>query len=455
METVVDQLVKGQGRLEWVLEQHLVSAQADREILKKAIEEKQPWVDPVSRSGTTERTVTHGAPTVSLQKYRQGEDPDAFLLNFERAARACGWPVAKWPFFLAPLLGGEAQAAYQVANPRGDNTYVEIKKIILDHLGLDPEAYRLKFRKERGSVGENPKTLFVRLKMAADKWLTPTTSTKEEILDRIYLEQFLEALPYATQKWLRQHNNLTTTEAVEMASSFTRAQPRNFPCELERKGAVRIEKPVARGRDTIRPRTWRSENTANTGPQCFDCGQWGHIARMCPKRKNEEEPMEVGYLPRAVLFSAEMGGSFRNVETEVDTQSTHWPFNSEWTSEWEESLQDTETSYAGMDESRVCLFTQSEEGDEEEDGSRAELRKDVYPEDERRDGREARRGAVRRKTGPEERQPEDRTEDGKEGTPGGQRHHESPSHTPGGGVWLNQVRDKLRGWVTRKTIASD
>ncbi|XP_078504379.1 uncharacterized protein LOC144762951 [Lissotriton helveticus] len=32
---------------------------------------------------------------------------------------------------------------------------------------------------------------------------------------------------------------------------------------------------------------------------------------MCPKKRHEDEPMEVGYLPKAVLFSAELGGSFR------------------------------------------------------------------------------------------------------------------------------------------------
>lgn len=50
METVIQQLVKGQERLEWVAEQQLNSAQADREILKKVLEPRvdppQPWVDP-------------------------------------------------------------------------------------------------------------------------------------------------------------------------------------------------------------------------------------------------------------------------------------------------------------------------------------------------------------------------------------------------------------------------
>lgn len=238
MEPVVQQLIKGQEKLEWALEQQLTAARADRELFQSSIAAQ---MEVLSKTITKDpppsgenRNPTPHYPGAALQKYIQGEDPDAFLLNCERAARACGWPVEKWPFLLAPLLSGDAQAAYQVANPDGNNPYWTIKEVILDHLGLDAETYRVRFRKERAVPGENPKSLFIRLKAAADKWLKPNIRTKEDIMNQIYLEQFMEALPYGTQRWLRQHPSLTVEQAIEMATHYARAQSRPVPWESEK-----------------------------------------------------------------------------------------------------------------------------------------------------------------------------------------------------------------------------
>ncbi|MEE6524048.1 hypothetical protein FKM82_023243 [Ascaphus truei] len=52
-------------------------------------------------------------PPVMLPKMKPTEDPEAFLITFERVSMAHGWIVDHWVITLAPLLIGEAQAAYQ------------------------------------------------------------------------------------------------------------------------------------------------------------------------------------------------------------------------------------------------------------------------------------------------------------------------------------------------------
>lgn len=205
MESLIQHIVEGQKKLEWAVERQMTSAQADRDTFKDIMKSQMDTLmraaedQPQTAGGHKTSRGISAAPNVSLQKYVPGEDPDAFLLNFERAARASGWPIGKWLFFLAPLLSGEAQAAYQVANAGGVTPYEEVKAIILDHLEMDSEAYRLRFRKEKGVPGDNPETLFFKLKLVADKWLKPADRTKEEIMNSIYLEQLLEALPFSTQ----------------------------------------------------------------------------------------------------------------------------------------------------------------------------------------------------------------------------------------------------------------
>ncbi|XP_078502895.1 uncharacterized protein LOC144761328 [Lissotriton helveticus] len=494
MEELLQRLVKGQEQLGWAVEQQLVTAQADRVALResvvKTIEELQPLrTDP---AGNPVREVVRQHPPtpsgISLQKYVAGEDPDAFLINFERVALACGWPLEKWPFFLAPLLTGEAQAAYQVANGTGQTPYAQIKTIILDHLGLDAEAYRARFRKERGSPGENPKTLFFRLKAAADKWLTPALSTKEAIMDKIYLEQYLEALPFGTQRWLRQHSNLTTAQAMEMASTYSRAQPRLHPMEPEKptRPPVRVDRKPRPPPGFPAPRPVNPDMSSMRGPQCFDCGTWGHIARFCPKKRPAEEPMEVGYLPRAVLFSAELGGAYHHTDAwrsaedsdglEPEEAGESCFFN------WAELDREDVTTHApfaqvnaGPDVTQVCYTPGGEGGEADgwrgedegerstkaEEGREQRSKGDIGAERSRetkehqRPEAEARAGERRRneETDSDEEKAgstEGRRRRGETDKPGGHQKGASPSHTSTREVWLPEVRARLPGWAGLK-----
>mgnify|MGYP002804804629 FL=1 len=102
-------------------------------------------------------------PSSVLQKYQPGEDPDYFFTNFERVATTAAWPVDRWGQYIAPLLSGELQAAYQAVNPSGTTAYPDIKRAVLERLGCDAEYYRLKFRKEKWGNGDNPRALFYRV----------------------------------------------------------------------------------------------------------------------------------------------------------------------------------------------------------------------------------------------------------------------------------------------------
>ncbi|KAJ1135416.1 hypothetical protein NDU88_001856 [Pleurodeles waltl] len=122
----------------------------------------------------------------------------------------------------------EAQAAYQIVNRDETTGYGEMKQFIMDRLGIDEETHTLRFRKEGGTPGDTQKTSFYRIKDTAYRWLQPLESTKKEIMEEIYLEQYLEALSCQTQKWLRQHAGLTLDHAEEMATSFARAQSQMY-----------------------------------------------------------------------------------------------------------------------------------------------------------------------------------------------------------------------------------
>ncbi|XP_069493901.1 uncharacterized protein [Ambystoma mexicanum] len=310
MEAVVKALAEGQQQLQQLLQVQSHQAQADRQALQQAIqvqsaaqEQGREALRILGEAVATTRTHPGIPPTV-LQKYQVGEDPSFFFVNFERIARAAQWPQDRWAFYLAPLLTGVMQGAYQAANPTGDTPYTEIKKTVLERLGMDEESYRLKFRETRLKPGESPRQLFYRVQDLAEKWLQTGTATIGQIKDKVMMEQFIDALPGPIQRWVRQHHHLSLVEAIDVATAFQKAgstQP--FPATQLRPSVeayqVRIgtyKGPGTEPRNKAEPRPTNGAGLSK-GPahQCFECGEWGHIARFCSK-KPKTEPMEIGSL---------------------------------------------------------------------------------------------------------------------------------------------------------------
>ncbi|MEE6524669.1 hypothetical protein FKM82_024256 [Ascaphus truei] len=98
-------------------------------------------------------------PPVLLRKMAPDEDPEAFLLTFERVAEAQGWATDRWATALAPLLIGEAQASYQGLPADQAMDYRQVKATIMDHLGLTPETYRQQVRNMKYTAKMRPRVL--------------------------------------------------------------------------------------------------------------------------------------------------------------------------------------------------------------------------------------------------------------------------------------------------------
>ncbi|XP_069507570.1 uncharacterized protein [Ambystoma mexicanum] len=310
MEAVIKTLAEGQQQLQQLIQVQGHQAQADCQALQQAIQVQSAAQDQgrealriLGEAVAAKRTQPAVPPTI-LQKYQNGDDPSFFFVNFERIARAAQWPQKRWAFFLAPLLTGVMQGAYQAANPTGDTPYAELKKTILERLGMDEESYRIKYRETRLKPGESPRQLFYRIQDLAEKWLQPSTATVGQIRDKIMLEQFVEALPSPIQRWVRQHHHLTLPEAIDVATAYHKAgTPRSFTipsvkplseATTQRQGPYRTLPAEPRTRPELRPVVGGGIQK-NAGPQCFECGEWGHIARFCSK-KTKSEPMEIGTL---------------------------------------------------------------------------------------------------------------------------------------------------------------
>ncbi len=285
----------------------LVQAQQeDRELFRS-------WMDQGVRAGGPSARDPDGPTHLPLNKMGAQDDPEAFLELFEKSAEACGWPRDHWPVRLIPLLSGEAQMAAQQLPIQNLLVFTDLKRAILQRVGLSPEQHRQRF---------------------------------QQMLDRVVLEQFIGRLPKKTAEWVQCHCPASLDLAIQLAedqmvacpgvgeslpavslslSSHTvSSSPRPVPLPRSRLGIPPRVPPRGRGgpppesvtgprapprgaglasagttavpfsplssRQSLDPLP-ATRAAGRPGPACWRCGDPGHFMDRCPV-------MEVGALIR-------------------------------------------------------------------------------------------------------------------------------------------------------------
>ncbi|XP_074139245.1 uncharacterized protein LOC141551464 isoform X1 [Sminthopsis crassicaudata] len=96
----------------------------------------------------------------------------------------------------------------------------EEMKSYLDNSSPNQELSRRLFRQLRYAESSGPYEVLVRLRELCRCWLRPDMYTKEEILERLVMEQFLTILPGETRSWVQLHHPERGEEVVALVKDI-------------------------------------------------------------------------------------------------------------------------------------------------------------------------------------------------------------------------------------------
>ncbi|XP_029141896.1 zinc finger protein with KRAB and SCAN domains 1-like [Protobothrops mucrosquamatus] len=150
------------------------------------------------------------------------EEPQAFLASFEKVAMACRWPKKEWVTRLLPALSEESEKAFVALSAEDREDYWKVKSAVLRREAAIREKQRQAFRRFCFQEAQSPRQVLARLRDLFCQWLRAERSSKEQILELLLLEQFLNILPREMQNWVKERIPDTCLEAVGLAEEFLR-----------------------------------------------------------------------------------------------------------------------------------------------------------------------------------------------------------------------------------------
>lgn len=144
---------------------------------------------------------------------------------------------------LLPDLFGEVQQAHGSLDGGRAGGCAKVEHALPCLPNMGSENQRKRFRSFAYRETEGPQVAYERLQELLFQWLKPEARSKEEIVEQLVLEQFLNLLPDDVQRWVRERHPENGDEAVALAEDYQFLHPepgrRPYPERARQRASAR------------------------------------------------------------------------------------------------------------------------------------------------------------------------------------------------------------------------
>ena len=238
-----------------------------------------------------------------LPRLKDGRDIENFLRTFQDQTRRHGVEKAYWSTNLLAVLDDKSltfQSGLDLADKQDSD--VLSAKLVIFH-GVTPDFYRTQWNEIKLMTGESFQQCLQRTQIISHNWMKPA-KTREDVIDMVNRERLLDVMDQSVKMWVRQQSPTTASITAELTDKSILSLPtREDPLKWTRSGASQdwskskpgradYAKPPGRTRPAATmPTTTHTDKQprlpafdAIKGPCCFQCNEYGHIAKQCPTK---------------------------------------------------------------------------------------------------------------------------------------------------------------------------
>ena len=262
-------------------------AMMEMKLQLREMEDSKSSFDRTEYVGTPKMAV----PAPRMPPFSAGEDLDAYLLRFERFARAQAWPDSDYATNLSLCLTGEALEVYSRLSPEDSLNYDKLKEALLLRFQLTEEGFRKKFRNWRPKEGETTVQFLARIENYLKRWinLAKIENTFEGVCDLLLREQLLNTSSKDLRVFVKEHSCNTAEELARLSDRYLeahggrkRADFSNRFCPVaenqqQTNNKTKTDRDKHGQRDVERDGNSREQN--RNAFKCFLCGKSNHKAK--------------------------------------------------------------------------------------------------------------------------------------------------------------------------------
>ncbi|GBL76293.1 hypothetical protein AVEN_204469-1 [Araneus ventricosus] len=223
-----------------------------------------------------------------MLKFNSDEnDMSLYLIMFERLAKQAEILEKTWVTHLLGLLPYDVAQLIAREPDKIANDYGEVKKILLKRYKLTPEKFRQKFFMHNKNLGSTWKNFAYEFKKFFNEWVNGVKADSFEklsnliITDQIKLQVGQEVKDHFIDEWSKLNSPDDLVEKLNdydtLRSTFRTKQPRK-EWHYDKQNSLKDDSAFTTNE---RKKLYGITYNERGEPKCFNCSNFGHIARNC------------------------------------------------------------------------------------------------------------------------------------------------------------------------------